>query len=261
MNITIYQVDAFADEVFKGNPAAICPLTTWLPDETLQQVAAENNLSETAFYVPNGNGFDIRWFTPAVEVELCGHATLAAAFVLFYHEGYKGDTLHFHSHRSGALTVKEQGGLLVLNFPKDRYAEVPLTNDLLAATDKRPLAAFKGKTDYMLVFEREEDIKTMTPNLPVITGLDARGLIVTAKGNNYDFVSRFFGPASGINEDPVTGSAHTTLIPYWAQQSGKNELSAIQLSERTGVLHCSLLDERVTLAGKGVLFMKGEIFI
>lgn len=261
MNITLYQVDAFADEVFKGNPAAVCPLTTWLPDDTLQKIAAENNLPETAFYVPSGNGFDIRWFTPAVEVDLCGHATLATAFVLFYHEGFKGDTLHFHSHRSGALTVKEEGGLLVLNFPKDQFAEVPLTDDLIASSDKRPVAAFKGKTDYMLVFEKEENVKNMKPNLPVIAGLNARGLIVTAKGNECDFVSRFFAPASGINEDPVTGSAHTTLIPYWAQQSGKSELVAMQLSGRTGVLHCKLLGERVSMAGKGVLYLKGEIFI
>lgn len=261
MKLTIYQLDTFTTEVFKGNAAAICPLLEWLPDEVLLNIAKENNLSETGFFVVRENDVEIRWFTPAVEVDLCGHATLASAFVLHHYENYPKDIINFYSPRSGNLSVTIQQDKFVLNFPTDQISEIALTDKLLAATDKKPIAAFKGKTDYMLVFEKQEDIKAIQPNLPLIAELKARGMIVTAKGENHDFVSRFFGPAVGVNEDPVCGSAHTTLIPYWANQLGKNELKAFQLSERSGELDCRLLGDRVELGGKAVLYMKGEIFI
>ncbi len=261
MKLTIYQVDAFTNTVFNGNPAAVCPLKEWLADNVLLKIAAENNLSETAFYVPKGDGFEIRWFTPTSEVDLCGHATLASAYVLNHCENYQRDIINFYSPRSGNLPVAIQQDKFALNFPTDQFTEIELTDELLAATNKKPIAAFKGKTDYMLVFESQNDIKTIQPNLPLIAGLNARGIIVTAKGKNHDFVSRFFAPAVGVNEDPVCGSAHTTLTPYWADKLIKNELHAFQISTRTGELYCRLLNNRVELAGNAVLYMKGEIFI
>lgn len=261
MDLTMYQVDAFTDKVFGGNPAAVCPLKEWLADELLLKIAMENNLSETAFYVPKDEGFEIRWFTPTVEVDLCGHATLATAFVIHNYENQQQGTLNFYSPRSGNLSVTVQDDLFILNFPTDQFSEMALTNELLSATDKTPIVAYKGKTDYMLVFEKQKDIETVQPNLPVIAGLDARGIIVTAKGEKHDFVSRFFGPAVGVNEDPVCGSAHTTLTPYWAKQLDKNELTAFQLSARSGELRCRFLNDRVELGGKAVLYMKGEIYV
>lgn len=260
MKLTIYHLDTFTNEVFKGNPAAICPLPEWLPDEVLQHIAAENNLSETGYYVINAGVVEIRWFTPTVEVDLCGHATLAAAFVLYHQEQYGKDIIDFYSPRSGHLSVRVQQDKFVLNFPADHFYETALTEQLIAATDKTPVAAFKGKTDYMLVFDTQEAIETLQPNLPLMAGADARGFIVTAKGKTHDFVSRFFGPAVGINEDPVCGSAHTTLVPYWADQLGKTELEASQISKRSGALHCRYLGDRVELAGSSVLYMKGEIY-
>lgn len=261
MKLRIYQIDAFTDSVFKGNPAAVCPLNEWLEDSILLKIAAENNLSETAFYVPKEDEFEICWFTPATEVDLCGHATLAASFVLFEAEGYTGETIQFYSPRSGKLSVSRKNGNLVLNFPVDQTKEIPLTKELSALTDKLPLRAYQGKTDYMLVFGQEEDIRTLKPNLPLIEKLDARGLIVTSKGENSDFVSRFFAPAVGINEDPVCGSAHTTMTPFWAKQLNKTDLTAFQLSERSGVISCRLLGNRVELGGKAVIYLKGEIYI
>lgn len=261
MKLKIYQVDAFTDKVFSGNPAAVCPLEEWLDDDILLNIAAENNLSETAFYVPSDDGFAIRWFTPNVEVDLCGHATLATSYVLYNQKGYTGDVIRFYSPRSGKLTVTVYGELFLLNFPVDSFTEIVLTDLLVSSTDKKPLYAYKGKTDYMLVFENEEDIRTLQPNLPVVAQLDARGIIVTAKGETADFVSRFFAPAAGVNEDPVCGSAHTTLTPYWAKELNKTELQAFQLSKRGGALYCRLLDNRVELGGKAVLYMKGEIIV
>lgn len=261
MTLTIYQVDAFTEEVFKGNPAAVCPLTEWLSDDLLQKIASENNLSETAFYVPKGEKFEIRWFTPAAEVDLCGHATLAAAFVLFTQEGFNKKVLEFYSPRSGDLSVVIEDDLFALNFPADHYEEVKLSDEFLSLTDKTPIAVYKGRTDYMLVFEKQEDIQNLKPSLPLINQIKARGIIVTAKGNDHDFVSRFFAPAVGVNEDPVCGSAHTTLTPFWADQLKKNTLTAFQLSKRTGSLQCTLLNDRVKLSGKAVLYLKGEIYV
>lgn len=261
MTIKIYQIDAFTDEIFKGNPAAVCPLETWLPDEILLKIASENNLSETAFYVEKEDYFEIRWFTPTVEVDLCGHATLATAFVLKNFEGFDGNQLSFYSLRSGNLSVTFKDDLLILNFPTDIFSEIELTKELFSVTNYSPIAAYKGKTDYMLIYENESEISEAVPDLQLISKLDARGAIITSKGKDYDFVSRFFAPASGVNEDPVCGSAHTTLVPYWAQQFGKKELKAFQNSQRTGEIFCQLIDDRVELGGKAVLYMKGEIAI
>lgn len=261
MQLTIYQVDAFTDTVFKGNPAAVCPLTEWPADEVLLNIAKENNLSETAFYTINEKDITIRWFTPSAEVDLCGHATLATAFVLHYHENYPHNTIPFYSPRSGPLPVTVSKDHFLLDFPADQFTEIALTDELRSLTNKKPVGAFKGKTDYLLVFEQEADIFSMQPDLSLIAGLAARGLIVTAKGTQYDFISRFFGPAVGVNEDPVTGSAHTTLTPYWAKQLNKTDLKAFQSSERGGAIDCRLAGERVTLAGKAILYMKGEIYI
>lgn len=261
MKQKIYQIDAFTDSVFSGNPAAVCPLAQWLSDDILQKIAMENNLAETAFYVKQDDQYQIRWFTPTVEVDLCGHATLAAAFVLFNHENYNGNIVHFYSPRSGVLTVAKKGEWLTLNFPTDRFEQVELSTELTDGFDIKPKSAFKGKTDYLLVFDKEDEIRKLTPAFDVISRLKGRGVIVTAPGNQVDFVSRFFAPQSGINEDPVTGSAHTTLTPYWARQLDKTELTAIQLSDRKGYLQCNYLGDRVEISGQGKLYLTGEIYL
>jgi PhzF family phenazine biosynthesis protein len=226
----------------------------------LQNIALENNLAETAFYVYEKTGLRIRWFTPAVEVDLCGHATLATAFVLFNREGYEGDTITFNS-RSGPLTVARKGDLLTLNFPTDAIEEVELTRELTGGFDIAPVKAFKGKTDYMLVFGNETQVRSLKPDFKQIANVKARGIIVTAKGDHVDFVSRFFGPQAGIDEDPVTGSAHTTLTPYWAAVLKKNKLNALQCSKRGGKLACELNGDRVDISGNGRLFMTGTIYL
>jgi len=259
MKQKIYQVDAFAERLFSGNPAAVCPLEQWLEDEILQNIAMENNLAETAFYVKQGDKYEIRWFTPGSEVDLCGHATLAAAYVLFNHEGHKSDIIRFHSPRSGKLTVKQTGELLTLDFPSDIYRSVEISPELTACFDIKPIKAFKGKTDYMLIFENEQQIRSLTPHLSEISKIEARGIIATAKGEYVDFVSRFFAPQVAIDEDPVTGSAHTTLAPYWAQRLNKEELSALQLSKRGGSLICRYIGDRVEISGKAQLYLEGYI--
>lgn len=261
MKQKLYQVDAFADKVFSGNPAAVCPLDHWLHDDILQKIAMENNLAETAFYVEQGNQYEIRWFTPTVEVDLCGHATLAAAFVLFNFENHQGNIVHFYSPRSGELTVTKKDNLLTLNFPTDEFHQIEITDEITESFNFTPKLAFKGKTDLLLVFNTEEEILKIIPNFAKISNLNGRGVIITAKGNTVDFVSRFFAPQSGINEDPVTGSAHTTLTPYWANQLGKNELTAIQLSERRGYLKCTYLNDRVEISGQAKLYLIGEIIL
>lgn len=259
MKIKLYQVDAFADRVFSGNPAAICPLDQWLPDERMQQIAMENNLSETGFFVRKGDHYHIRWFTPTVEVDLCGHATLAAAHVLFHHLQFKEPTIIFES-RSGELRVSRNENRLTLDFPADVLTSVAINKDLKACFRENPIAAFKGSTDYMLVFESEADIKNLTPDFRAIEQLPARGVIATAPGNEVDFVSRFFAPA-GVPEDPVTGSAHTTLTPYWSKKLNKATLTALQLSSRKGSLTCTLRDSRVEISGQAVTYLTGEIEI
>lgn len=257
----LYQIDAFSKSVFSGNPAAVCPLEEWLSDSIMQKIAAENNLAETAFYVKNGDKYEIRWFTPKIEVDLCGHATLAAAYVLFHFENYNTNRITFFSPRSGELTVTKEADLLSLNFPVDTLEAIPLTPQITDGLNIKPIQAYKGKSDYMFLFNNEEEILHLKPNFEKISKLQARGIIVTAKGNNSDFVSRFFAPQSGINEDPVTGSAHTTLIPFWAKELNKIKLSAIQLSERRGYLDCELLENRVRISGYAKCYLIGNLFL
>jgi len=262
MELTIYHVDAFTDKVFAGNPAAVCPLTEWPDDILLQNIAVELCVPETAFYVKRNDRYEIRWFTPmGVEVDLCGHATLAAAFVLFNYEGYKPDVIHFHSPRSGDLSVTKNSDFLSLNFPADTITPVNSTEEIIHCFGITPINVFKGKTDYLFVFDSEAVIKNIQPDLNTIAQLPARGVIVTAKGDTVDFVSRFFAPQIGINEDPVTGSAHTTLTPYWKNRLNKDELSAIQLSERGGYLKCRYLGDRIEISGQAKLFLLGVINI
>ena len=261
MSQKIYQVDAFTDEIFKGNPAAVCPLKYWLKDDIMQKIAMENNLSETAFCVKDGDYYQIRWFTPTVEVDLCGHATLATAFVLFNNENHEGNIIWFNSMRSGELSVTRSGELLTLNFPADVISQPEQNKQIGECFNIKPMLVYKGKTDYMLVFSTETDIKQLIPDLNQIRKLNCRGVIVTAPGEYVDFVSRFFGPQSGVDEDPVTGSAHTTLTPYWSQRLEKKTLTAIQLSARKGFLTCKINDHRVEISGKCRLYLKGEIFI
>ena len=225
MTHKIYQVDAFTDRLFGGNPAAVCPLDEWLPDAVMQQIAAENNLAETAFYVPQENDFALRWFTPTVEVDLCGHATLATAHVLFEIEGYRQPEIHFHT-RSGVLTVQRQDDQLAMNFPADTLTPTELPPEVVEGLGKPPIqAVFRGKSDFLVVLENQEQLLSLAPDFKKLGEYrDIRATIVTAPGEAVDFVSRCFAPQSGIDEDPVTGSAHTTLTPYWAQRLGKLSL-------------------------------------
>ena len=259
MKQKLYQVDAFANRLFEGNPAAVCPLTEWLPDSTLQQIAMENNLSETAYFVKEEDGYRLRWFTPVAEVDLCGHATLAAAHVLFEHLRYEKPELAFNSN-SGQLTVRKESGMLTMNFPASRGQAVAPPDNLLEALGTNCDKVFKA-TDYMVVLDDEEQVKNLDPNFLLLNRIDTRGIIVTAPGSEYDFVSRFFAPAVGINEDPVTGSAHTMLAPYWLERLGKKELIARQMSKRGGTVHCHVLGERVEIVGKAVTYLEGMIEI
>jgi PhzF family phenazine biosynthesis protein len=259
MKLNIYQIDAFTDQLFSGNPAAVVPLEYWLPDETLQNIAAENNLAETAFYVPTENGFHIRWFTPSLEVELCGHATLAAGYVIFNIQGHEGDTIKLDS-LSGELTVLCKDNWLTLNFPADLYhIAVPPPALMEGLSDASILEVYKGKTDYMVVLDSEAEVRELDFDIIVLSTIPARGIIVTAPGDDVDFVSRFFAPQVGVDEDPVTGSAHTTLIPYWADKLSKTNLTAKQLSKRGGFLKCDLEGDRVNIGGQARLYLKGEI--
>lgn len=259
--IKLYQIDAFTDKVFGGNPAAVCVLDEWLNDDMMQLIGAENNLAETAFVVPKGEAYEIRWFTPTVEVDLCGHATLAAAYVLFNFYNHPSDKIILHSHRSGQLAVSKQGDELTLDFPVDEYAEIEVPQILTEALGKAPLAAFRGKTDFMLVYPSQQDVEAFDPDLGLLVQVGGRGVIVTAPGNEVDFVSRFFAPQVGIPEDPVTGSAHTTLTPYWSQKMGKEKLTARQISKRVGNLTCEIAGDRVYLTGKAVTYLTGEITV
>jgi PhzF family phenazine biosynthesis protein len=259
MGLKLYQVDAFTSKLFAGNPAAVCPLSEWPSDELMQKIAFENNQSETAFFVKQGNMHFIRWFTPMCEVDLCGHATLASAFILFNHEGCMEKEIFFNTRNSGQLRVRKEGDYITLNFPADTLAETDLSDDLLCGFEIEPIKAFRGLSDYMLIFETEEQVRSLRPEFGKIRNIPARGVIVTAPGENSDFVSRFFGPQSGIDEDPVTGSAHTTLIPYWNSRLNKPAMTAIQVSSRSGFLKCRYLGDRVEISGQAILYMKGDI--
>jgi len=257
--IKLYQVDAFAERLFAGNPAAICPLDAWPDDALLQAIAAENNLSETAYFVPVEKDFHLRWFTPVAEVDLCGHATLAAAHVLFEVLGYDGECITFKT-RSGDLIVTRRGTDLAMDFPAVLPQACESPPALMAAL-RLPPSEVLVADDYLVVYKDEAMIRDLSPDYAKLRELDRRGVIVTAQGREVDFVSRFFAPKYGIDEDPVTGSAHCVLTPYWSGRLGRTRLSAKQISRRGGVLHCELHGERVTLVGKAVLFLRGEIVL
>lgn len=262
MKQKIYQIDAFTKELFGGNPAAVCILESWLDTNLMQKIAAENNLAETAYAVQKDDHYELRWFTPEIEVDLCGHATLATAFVLYNYYDHKENTLRFISPRSGELIVeKNEKGTLTMDFPTDELKKVSEQTLITEAIGKKPLVTYKGKTDYMLIYETQTEIEAMTPNFHLLNELDCRGVIVTAKGNTVDFVSRFFAPQCGIPEDPVTGSAHTTLTPYWSKKLNKKSLSAKQLSKRGGNIQCEYLGDRVKISGNAVCYLIGEIDI
>jgi len=259
MKLSIYQIDAFANKPFEGNPAAVVPLNEWLPDKTMQAIAEENNLAETAFFVPSDNGFHIRWFTPCQEVKLCGHATLASAYVLFNYLEYDSDLLSFDS-LSGPLSVSKQGDLLTLNFPNQIPEPCAPPTKLIQGLGKTPLACFRNE-DYLAVFKCEEDITSIKPDHTQLEQLDLRGVIVTAPSTEYDFVTRFFAPKFGIPEDPVTGSAFTQLTPYWSAKLCKTQLQAKQTSARGGEVFCELSGDRVFISGSAIKYLKGEIEI
>ena len=254
-----YQVDAFIDHVFGGNPAAVCPLENWLTDEKMQQIAMENNLSETAFFVQKKDSVYIRWFTPEMEIDLCGHATLASAHVIFNHMGYKNDVIKFR-YGGGKLSVTKDQDLLCMDFPAVISEKTKITDTIVLSLGKQPLEVLKAR-DLMVVFETEKEILAIEPDFIIMASIEHLGVIVTAPGDNVDFVSRFFAPRAGINEDPVTGSAHCMLIPYWADRLGKSKLNALQLSKRTGKLSCEYKGDRVEIAGKAVTYLVGDIKI
>lgn len=260
--LTIYQVDAFTSELFKGNPAAVVPLTEWLDDSVLQNIAAENNLAETAFFAMTEEGeLLLRWFTPTCEVELCGHATLATAHVLFEEMGFADDQITFQTKFKGPLTVVKEASGYSMTFPNlkpEAVSEIPaaLTEGL-----KIDVSEALVSDDYLVVLPSEDDVLALNPDFSVLAQLDRRGAIVTAPGKDVDFVSRYFAPAFGINEDPVTGSAHCVSAPFWAEKLGKSELTARQVSAREGNLVCIVSEESVTLKGEAVLYMKGSILV
>lgn len=266
MKLDIYQVDAFTNKPFGGNPAAVVPLETWLPDETMQLIALENNLSETAFFVKNGDVYDIRWFTPAFEIDLCGHATLATAFVIFNLLNLETNQIKFRSHKSGDLSVEKNGDVLTLDFPVRRVSPVDAPDGLYDAIGGTPKEIFKAR-DYFLVYETEQQVLDLKPDFSALQkiakslNIEAHGVIVTAPGESSDFVSRFFAPEVGVLEDPVTGSSHCNLIPYWAEKLGKDKMFARQVSARSGELFCELVGDRVKIGGNAVLFLKGEIYL
>jgi PhzF family phenazine biosynthesis protein len=259
--IKMFQVDAFAERLFTGNPAAVCLLDEWPDNAFMQAVAAENNLAETAFLLPAGEDFEIRWFTPKVEVDLCGHATLASGFVLFHCLGYNRPEVRFHSPRSGALKVLREGEMLYLDFPTDAPVKIEDVASIQQCLNVPVTEVFRGKSDFLAVLENQAAVQHLLPDLSQIAALPARGLIVTAKGDTVDFVSRFFAPQCGIDEDPVTGSAHTLLIPLWAEKLGKSEMTARQLSQRGGTLHCRHQGKRCLIGGTAQLYLAGEIYL
>ena len=259
MKLPMYQVDAFTDRLFAGNPAAVVLMEKWLPDAVLQAIAAENNLAETAFVIPGPDPTPLRWFTPELEIDLCGHATLATALILFRHRFPERNSFTF-STLSGPLTVTREGDLLAMDFPARPGKQVEVTDDLARALGARPVEAWQAR-DLLAVFESEAQVRGLAPDFTRLAGLDAFAVIVTAPGDTVDFVSRFFAPRAGIPEDPVTGSAHCTLVPYWAARLGKTKLAARQVSSRGGDLLCTLKGDRVSMAGHGVEFLAGEITV
>jgi PhzF family phenazine biosynthesis protein len=263
MKLTLFQVDAFTDTLFGGNPAAVIPLKKWIPDALMQQLAMENNLSETAFFAPAADkraDFDIRWFTPGLEINLCGHATLASAYVIFDILKSKKKKIIFNS-KSGPLAVSKKKGMIEMDFPSwqpERISEYPDT--LLASLGNPEIAGVYKNREYLVELNQEGDVRNCRPDFSMMKKLD-RMVIITAPGKEVDFVSRFFGPAAGIDEDPVTGSAHSQLIPFWSNKLGKKKMTAKQLSSRGGTVYCEQKGERVIMGGQAVFYMKGEIVV
>ena len=260
MSTSIYYVDAFTDKLFSGNPAAV--IFSQIKDEQLmQKIAAENNLSETAFIREENDIFYIRWFAPLCEIDLCGHATLASAFIFFKYIKPESSVFEVHSQKNGILKVTKKNNLLVLDFPKDslsKYNEFSLIEEII---NTNPLELYKGRDDLLAIVESEDSVRNLDINFELLNKINARGLIVSARGTKSDFVSRFFAPSAGVNEDPVTGSAHTTLIPYWSNKLDKTSMHAEQLSERGGVLYCEDKNDRVLIGGNAIEYLKGEINI
>lgn len=258
MRIPIYQVDAFTDRLFGGNPAAVCPLGEWLPDELMQRIAAENNLAETAFFVPQAEDYHLRWFTPRTEVDLCGHATLASAWVIA-HRLKPGTRVVSFMSRSGPLHATLDGEQIGLDFPADPPRPVPAPPGLEQALGLQPQAVLAARIQYLVVLASERQVRGLAPDMDALTRLDYAGVIATAPGKDCDFVSRFFAPRLGVPEDPVTGSAHCVLVPYWAERLGRPRLRARQLSARGGELFCEARGERVWLAGRAAKYLEGFI--
>lgn len=261
MRLKLYQVDAFTSRVFAGNPAAVCLLDCWIEDSILQAIAAENNLSETAFLVRNESGFDLRWFTPVTEVALCGHATLASAFVLFRCRKWPEQSIRFRTRRSGELVVTKQKRLFEMDFPSRPAYSFSAPAGLSEALRVTPREVFGSEEDLLVVLENETAVRAVQPDFAALDAVTERGVIVTARGDKSDFVSRFFAPRVGIPEDPVTGSAHCVLVPYWAGVLGKSDFHAFQVSKRGGELFCRNLGERVMISGRAALYFKGTISI
>lgn len=259
MKIPYFEIAAFTDRAFAGNPAGVCLLEEWLPDTRLQAIAAENNLAETAFLVPHDEFFDLRWMTPTVEVDLCGHATLAAAHVMYLHRDYRAPLVRFRS-KSGELKVERQGKRFVLDFPSLPATPVSRADGLSAALGATPELILQGR-DYFAVLSSQQEVAAITPDMSRVAALDAQGVVVTGPGNDCDFVSRYFAPAAGIPEDPVTGSTHCALIPYWSQRLSKKELFARQLSARGGELFCRDRGARVSIGGEAITYVEGEIHL
>ncbi|MCH3965423.1 MAG: PhzF family phenazine biosynthesis protein [Clostridium sp.] len=257
MRMPIYQVDAFTNELFRGNPAAVCPLEEWIDDNIMQKIAKENNLSETAFFIKKGDMYELRWFTPEFEIDLCGHATLAAAYVIFQYLEKDLNEISFDT-KSGKLKVIKKATLLTMVFPSREGNKCDITKELVEALGKKPLELYKSR-DYMAVFEKEEDIINLNPDMEKLKKINAFGIIVTSKGNDIDFVSRYFIPDSVIGEDPVTGSAHCTLIPYWKKVLNKDKFLARQLSDRSGILYCRDLGDKVEISGEAAFYLEGYI--
>ena len=260
MNIPIYQVDAFTSKPFGGNPAAVCPLEAWPADDLLQSIAFENNLSETAFFVPENGIYHLRWFTPKAEVELCGHATLATAHVLFHHLGFTGERIRFMT-QSGELGVEKSGLLLVLDFPARPPVPTPLPKGLTEALGGAPAEFLAWKHYWLGLYKSKQDVQNLAPDFKLLGRACPHGFIATARGGPGDFVSRFFAPALGVDEDPVTGSAHTVLIPFWAARLGREKFHAFQISARGGELWCELKGDRVSIAGRAVTVISGTMNI
>jgi predicted PhzF superfamily epimerase YddE/YHI9 len=261
MRLPIYQVDAFTDSLFGGNPAAVCPLEAWLPEKTMQAIAAENNLAETAFFVREGSDYVLRWFTPTVEVDLCGHATLAAGHIVFCFIEPQRESASFRTVKAGTLVVTRRADMLAMDFPARPAVPVEPPPGLLAALGGAPRAVLRAR-DHLVVYGSAAEVAALDPDFAALAKADCWAAIVTAPGEDgIDFVSRFFAPAQGVPEDPVTGSSHCTLVPYWADRLGKRELQARQLSRRGGALSCALLGERVSITGRAVLYLEGQISV